>query len=590
MGIFGKKDVEKLSEALSDPMMEIFMAVAGHRSVAELESNLASHASSVRELTSGMAAGDIEAAYQKYFQDHGRIMADALAENGEDPSLLISLQREWLGTQTLALFSRPTQPGYAPSPGRPWSCDVSTAEFTWVESLRPVEPLISDYGTLVDVTPRLGQVRGGMAFGGMILTDTGVVISPPWANVDEAVVARSGDIIATGVPANTFLDLPEVFDLGQKTGANTNQWNGHAPQGLVSPDQNLYFGSSREHYFEMTKIALPVQAIDAAGDVCVSVEYEHADRSYHIAQIAPNGERRYFAIGGSTIQVSPDLQWVLTRDNQSTLIVSIVDGTTIEVPVPAVLSASWWPARSASTICLLQGTEQGEQFVAFDLEHNALLRGPLLNHPFARGEYGPYFNDLRVHPSENRALIGARAESGNQVSVSTVDLTTGSLTVLRPRHFDPVSEQYLIVDSSWRWIDRPANRPVVLHPDLAATALRPDYAPPSRTNSAVAKDTHDLTITLTKAILDHMADAHRLRPELLRSYEAHRSYADAPSEGLTEWLAMLIERNRETLAGMPTDRGEWDKSIHAFAALANGLELVHRGQASQINWQQDRNS
>jgi hypothetical protein len=284
-----------------------------------------------------------------------------------------------------------------------------------------------------------------------------------------------------------------------------DQWKGNAPQGLVFPDQNVFIGSSTEQYFEMTKIALPVRTIDAAGDLCITVEYEHSDGSYHLAQVAPNGERRYFAIAGSSVEVSPDLQWVLTRDNRSTRIIRIVDGTTIDVPVPAVLSASWWPARSASTICMLQGTEQGEQFVAFDLEHNAILRGPLLSHPFARSEYGPYFDDLRVHPSENRALIGARAESGNQVSVSTVDMTTGSLTVLRPRHFDPGTEQYLIVDSSWRWIDRPANRPVTVHPDLTATALRPAYAPPSGENSAVAKDTHDLTIMLTKAILDHMA-------------------------------------------------------------------------------------
>lgn len=590
MGIFGKNNVEKLGDALKDPMMEIFMAVAGHRSVAELESNLATHAATVRLLVSAMAPGDVEKAYQRYFQDHGRLMAAALTDNGDDPSGLISLQREWLTTQTLAIFSRPARPAYAPSPGRPWSCDVSRAEFVFVESLRPVEPLISDYDALVAETPRLAALRGGAAFGGMVLADDGSVIGPPWVDVDEAVVTRSGNVVATGIPANVCLELPEVFDLGQITGANASRWEGRAAQGLVFPDRNLYFGGSADQYFEMTRIALPVSAVDFAGGVCVVVEYDTADRTYHLAQVAPNGDRRYIAHAGSTIELSPDLRWVLTRDNRATQIIDVGDGRTIDLPVPGIMSASWWPARSASTICILQATDQGERFVAFDLERNELVEGPALGHGFERHEYGPYFDDLRVHPSEHRALLGARAESGNQVSVSTVDLISGALTVHRPRHFDPGTEQYLVVDRCWRWIDRPERAAVSIHPDLAALAVRPDYAPPSGKRSSVGADTHDLTIMLTKAIVDHMDDVHRLRPELLRSYEAHRAHAEPPSEGLTEWLQMLIDRNRDTLAQMPPDRADWDRTVHAFAAFANGLELVHRDESHRIDWGQDRNA
>ena len=331
-------------------------------------------------------------------------------------------------------------------------------------------------------------------------------------------------------------------------------------------------------------------AIDVTETHFITVEYDHAEREYHLAMVAPSGERRYFAAAGSTVEVSPDHRWVLTADNRSTRIVRIADGLTIEIPVTGILTSSWWPARSASTICMLQRADGGEQFIAFDLEHNVVLHGPPLKQPFERSEYGPYFNDLRVHPSQNRALLGARAASGNQVSVSMVDLTTGALTVLRPRHFDADTQRYLVVDSCWRWIDRPALRTVSVHPDLVANAAYPDYAPPSGKNAAVAKDAHDLTIMLTKAILDHMDDAHRLRPEVLRSYEAHRSFADVPASGLTEWLDMLVVRNRETLAQMPSDRREWDRSIHAFAAFVNGLELVHNDRASEINWQRDRNA
>jgi hypothetical protein len=329
--------------------------------------------------------------------------------------------------------------------------------------------------------------------------------------------------------------------------------------------------------------------------VIVSEWVGEEERSYHLAQInSRSGERRYFAqcqVAFLDLQLSPDESWLLlTGSNDVITLMSVADGSRIDFPVPGVISASWWPGSSASTVGLLRNHQDGEAIWSFDLEQNQLTRVSTLEQPFQRVEHGPFFNDLRIHPTEHRALIGAREVGGNQVSLSSLDLTSGKLTVLREPHLD-ADRRFGRVNRSWRWVSPPSNHPVVVHPDLLSMLRSEEYAPPNPKRESVAKDAHDLTILLTKALVDHTDDIHRLRAEMLRSFEAHLRFGAPPSDGLVEWideLSALNHRMTATLKG--DDMSSWPDGAPALAAFSRSLDLIRTSRFSEVNWDADRNA
>jgi hypothetical protein len=220
-------------------------------------------------------------------------------------------------------------------------------------------------------------------------------------------------------------------------------------------------------------------------------------------------------------------------------------------------------------------------FWSFDLERNVLGKAIQLELPFASTNPGPYFEDLQVHPSDNRALIGFRSTEGNQVSLASVDLSTGRLSVLRDSHVDS-ARQYARINRSWRWLASPQSRKLVLHPDLNNGSF-PVLKPPVK-NESIALDAHDVAAVLFNAFSEQFEDM----PEGLRAYEAHRLFADPPSATFTSWVGTHARNLRESANGLasklPADRGKWPSWAHGLTVFADALNLVHEDRSSEVDW------
>lgn len=611
MGIFGSKSersVVQLSKDLVAPLNAIALGAAGLTSMEQLRLDLETQKARLGAKMQSLDSTQRERAYEMYWSTEARVLESLFEAGATTVEVVRALQLEWVRTLELAvLIQAPLEP-YTPRPGRPWTPQVLGVSFTYVERVRVNAPDdIDTFEGLMRFVEMLGTARHGLAYGGMMYADSSTVpISPTWAALKAGALHEAGSAVAAGWPSHRVLDLPEVLDVGAVDGRNSFLWT--EPRGLSMPNSNVYVGNVEEQYFEPTRIAGSVHSIamDSTGSRAAVVESWGGSDECRVAVVdLSSGSRTYLwkpdeDLSGASLQFSPGDQWLLVSSWRGLYLLAVDGSWLINVPFAGFDSASWWSARSVSTLAVIFNTEAGPHLAAFDLSTG--LRqdlGPIVGSDPSMPADRRYYADLKVHPSRSVALVGAREgpsaahqeKHGSCWRVAELDLDSRRVRVLRAPFFDDNS-WFERDHSSWQWVEAHRGGQVSIIDSLMQQGHRPTPADPPAISSYVSDDAGDLTIFTAKALVDHMDDVHCLRAEVLRAFEANQRFGGRPT--IAEWLSEFAARNKHMLRQVVAECGQdpngWPRFAHGIQAFDAALDCLLAGEFDLVQWAEHRNT
>ena len=310
---------------------------------------------------------------------------------------------------------------------RPWISDISDVTYTYVDSVRAnLSGSDRSYTALRRIEDTLATARSGLAFGGMMFADRAShPISPTWVCLEHGGIRPNGRAAGSGWPSHRTLDRSDVLDVGAIDGRNLEDvgWGEPTPRGFELPNANLYAGSVDEKYFEMTRIAGSISAIDLSNDGMKAALIEHWGGPEWRIAIADleSGTRRYIYaptgyLGIEEIQYSPSNDFLLVvgggqnkgaRDLPEHLILISVDsGAIIRLPIENVVTAAWCPSQSASSIAIVRYVDDGAELACFDCATGQLTSLGPISFPNSdlSGSREYRLDHLAVHPIDNVAL------------------------------------------------------------------------------------------------------------------------------------------------------------------------------------------
>jgi hypothetical protein len=506
------------------------------------------------------------------------------------------------------LISTPGKPTFLnpemePPLGRPWSVALSAIEWTVVEHIQPVVSEHQDnFDSLQLLEPTLAASRNGLGFAGALLTNTGNYVSPPWINV-RCGQLRSNDVVLAGFPTHRIFDNPGTLDLGVRDGRNLFQWGSGAPKGLTSTHSSLYFGNCSDEigYLELGPVAGDVIDTDTTKGSPYAFALEYTDNhSVVLCSIDRQTHERTYslelggAFGNETVQISQDSDWVLVQFSNKLIIGNPSTGQFIDIEVPSLDAACWWPRRSVSSIAITQWQPDSVVLSCFDLATNKTeIIGTVSD-----GQPGrPHVNRLRMHPTLNCALAGSRHgtneehryKHGTKVRVGLLNLDTLRIDALTDAFMDSTNS-FERDHSKWDWTTDPAPSQMIVAPELLASTFhvqpRPGVIPSQRAASA----SRDAIIMAGQAFVDHLDNPHLLRTEVLRFVEAGMTHGFDTE--VREWLEILVNGNHRTVGDSSRlfgdDRQHWPAPARALAAFSSSLDLVLAGRADEIHWGAER--
>ena len=581
-------------------------------SIEELSELFAKYQSHIAYLTEGLTDAEIVSAYEAYWRKNHTTFVPFFEDGHITPERFTEMQLEWLRTLDLSILLQIVSKHDIGRPCRPWIADDSTVEFTYIESVRVnLSDTLNTYAGLRDVEDSLAAARNGLAFAGMMLGDGGTdPISPNWVALSSGGLRPNGRAAGAGYPSHRILDLPEALDVGARDGRNRLGWDTTVPNGLTTPCNNLYVGSLREKYFEMSRMAGDISAMDLSSDGRTAALIENWGGSTWRIAIADleSGERRYLRApkkkftGLETIQFSPGNDWILVAGYRrwKALLVRSDTGEAIRLPLGRAMTAAWWPSQGASAIAVLLDDDDGTQLACFDCE-TAQLRpiGPIRCVDSDLTGDQRHCSELVVHPFKNIALVGtddrpsntSRSPNGSRYRVAHLDLDRReTLPLVDP--FVGGDDRFERCHSSGRWVIPPKATTVFMHDELMASSKSHVCDEPEDTEYT-GGNAAEIAFHASEALLDRMEDVHRLRPELLRAFEACRRYGSRKDLDVTDRLRELQKVAHRVVGDLRTEWGldpqQWPSSGPGVTTLARGLDLVISGRSQEIDWSADRN-
>ncbi len=475
-----------------------------------------------------------------------------------------------------------------------WTFPAELGDFTYVQSFHEDVP---DDRMTFEGLDRIGhelEESRGQAYEGVLRTESGARISPPWLHVEDGVVdVRSGRIVMVARVNHQAFGLSPAYETGIG-GRNIGKFveAGHEP-GLYFPSLQVYVGSMRTGVMGPVDFVHDAHAVDYHHDrELIGVLTHLGSSTGAVAVIDAAGSWRTLTTvdgltGGFTpFGFSPDGAWLLVSHHDHVTLVEVDSGRHVAVPVTG---GYWWPGSPSSLVAMINAPE-GSYLETFDMSSNMVSgRSALiamdqsLDEGFVMG-----FHPM-PSPDGRRALVSTHAgvrrdyqqKHGCGARLAMVDLATGSGAVLG----DIVLNEDLGIErrcSAARWVSRAEQTErVQLHPDLVA-----QLQSPTNSHEWLAADRWSdeacrlLVIALNSAIRDYQADKHfgAVLPEIAGSLAC--MVADTS----------LLEQQRAWLSGVyghvveSITRGEMAPSdASLWAQFADAYERAVAGRASEVD-------
>jgi hypothetical protein len=469
--------------------------------------------------------------------------------------------------------------------------DLRGASYVYTETLWPELGAEQDSLPAVErLAVRLRESEG-RAFETVIVDDQRLIVSPAWLDSTCFAADRSRRSVAIGGSlTHRALGLPDALDLGARHASHAG-WEGSHGEfrpPLYPHAKNLYVGDLGEGRLELAEIGGFVTSIDISPDgrtVAVSEYWGMEGRSLSIAPI-DTGSRRLLttAAGGgwTPLQFSPDGAWLLSGNS----LVEVATGRSTTLGTgPA--STAWWPARSASSIMVLEQPFEGPpRLASYDLAAaQADDLGPVeLPDPRHRS-----IADLAVAPDGRVALCGTQVQAPPQISTGSGSRL--SLLDVEGRKIEMLDPSYKSLDGvliapehrHFRWLDRPTVAPVHVHDSIADNLSPPSNSLGAENYAYVADKVWEfLRYAWRAAVADDPGRSRpeRLGAEILRNVMALQRFAP-DSDALAAAVARIDWFAQE---GTPHVLQPGVPGAPAWRKFLTSWGLIRRANPSSIAW------
>ncbi len=591
--------------------MAIAMAEGGIMNAAEtLPDRLAEAEPAIRSLCEQLDEGDVRDVFDATWRAESQIYMPLFENRGVDPSELADDLWAWLSTGkipgsppetefplTEAAFLReqaPARPILFP--------DLSRSEYLFVETVRALLPPEQDTFPEVEALAERLIARRGCGFGGAAFDDRGQLISPPWVAAQSAAVDPSRGRVSIGASVSHMaFDLPPALDLGARDGHNLTGWRGPAPQGMFLPHNHLFLGNLMDGWLEMEPVGGSIYAHDVSPDGSELAVLEKWAADFLVWLIdAETGERRLITIldgllGDERIRFSPDGEWLLVASWSRPILMRTEDGANLILPLEG--PTAWWPARSTSSLMVLDQTNLGyPRLAAFDLATGEAADLGTINLPRQPGlpDERHLLSAPEVEPAGDRVLSltkngpppAHQLKHGSRDRVCVIHLGTREVELTEP----PFLDGAMVLEREHRaprWLASPLEGPAVVHPSLMAS-LRPAQTELSYEHyESVGEDTRQLAVLGLNAMVGDdpgSSDPQRLLPEVLRAMVALQQFAPDQLERIESWVDQVADMYGEGVrlgALSPEATDGWTKFNEAW-------QLIKDGDPDSIPWHRYR--